>query len=383
MMRHTTLSLLSAALLFFCGCGPRPTAALEEFDKEIYTPLYASGFEIVGREGSESTILRTKSPWQGAAGHSTELFIARNGETAPAGFTGEILADEARRIVCMSSSYVAMLDAVGAVERVVGVSGVGNICNRYVTANRDRIGEVGFDGNIDYERLVALSPDLVLLFGVNGASGMETKLRELGIPFAYMGEYLEESPLGKAEWMVAVAEVAGRRSEGERCFSGLPERYEALRAKAAAATASAPKVMLNTPYGGSWFMASASSYVARLIADAGGDYIYRKNTSNRSLPIDLEEAYLLAAQADIWLNVGSIATLEELKARYPKFAGVRCVAQGEVYNCDKRLNSEGGNDYWESGVVRPDAVLHDLIAILHPELLDEEERTLSYYRKLE
>lgn len=130
-------------------------------------------------------------------------------------------------------------------------------------------------------------------------------------------------------------------------------------------------------------MASASSYVARLIADAGGDYIYRKNTSNRSLPIDIEEAYLLAAQADIWLNVGSIATLEELKARYPKFAGVRCVAQGEVYNCDKRLNSEGGNDYWESGVVRPDAVLHDLIAILHPELLDEEERTLSYYRKLE
>ena len=141
--------------------------------------------------------------------------------------------------------------------------------------------------------------------------------------------------------------------------------------------------MINTPYAGSWFMASTESYVARLIADAGGDYIYKKNTSNRSLPIDLEEAYMLTAQADMWLNAGSAASLGELKSQFPKFANTRCVRNGAVYNCNKRLNVAGGNDYWESGVVQPDVVLHDLIAIMHPEALDENDRELHYYQRLE
>ena len=130
-------------------------------------------------------------------------------------------------------------------------------------------------------------------------------------------------------------------------------------------------------------MESAAQLKVRLIADAGGDYIYKKNTSNRSLPIDLEEAYMLTAQADMWLNAGSAASLGELKSQFPKFTNTRCVRNGAVYNCNKRLNVAGGNDYWESGVVQPDVVLHDLIAIMHPEVLDENDRELHYYQRLE
>ena len=130
-------------------------------------------------------------------------------------------------------------------------------------------------------------------------------------------------------------------------------------------------------------MESAAQLKVRLIADAGGDYIYKKNTSNRSLPIDLEEAYMLTAQADMWLNAGSAASLGELKSQFPKFTNTRCVRNGAVYNCNKRLNVAGGNDYWESGVVQPDVVLHDLIAIMHPEVLDENDRELHYYQHLE
>jgi len=114
-----------------------------------------------------------------------------------------------------------------------------------------------------------------------------------------------------------------------------------------------------------------------------GRGLYKKNTSNRSLPVDLEEAYLLASKADVWINVGSFSTLAEFCSRLPKFAGVPCVRRGEVYNCDKRTNAAGGNDYWESGVVKPDAVLHDLIAVFHPEALNEDDREMYYCRKLE
>lgn len=383
MIRPLRRFTLCAAALLLAACGARPGTSLEEFRTAIYRPAYAAGFEIVGAEGLQSTILRTRTPWQGAAeGTATALFIARNGETPPAGFDGQTVEAGAQRIVCMSSTHVAMLDAVGAAPRIVGVSGRESIANGYVAAHPDRVGDVGYDGNVNYERLLSLRPDLVLLFGVNGASPMEPKLRELGIPFCYIGEYLEESPLGKAEWLVAVAETIDRREEGERAFAPIPERYEALKAKVAE-SAARPKVMINAPYGDSWFMASAESYVARLIADAGGDYIYRENTSNRSLPIDLEEAYLLASGADVWINAGSFRTLAEFRARLPKFAGVPCVRRGEIYNCDRRTNAAGGNDYWESGVVRPDVVLHDLIAVFHPEALDAADREMHYYRKLE
>ena len=381
-MKKLLYILLSAILAAATACHHRSAASLGDFDISLYAPAYSSGFEIFGAEGMKSTILKTYAPWQGAEGEETQLFIARNGEQAPADFPGQVLDGDARHIVCMSSTYIAMLDALGEPQRVVGVSGIDYISNPYVASHKEQIGDVGYDGNMNYERLLSLSPDIVLLFGVSGASAMEPKLRELGIPYAYMGEYLEQSPLGKAEWLVAVAEIAGMRERGEEVFREIPLRYDSLKTLAAKAEQK-PVVMLNTPYGDSWLMAPPSSYVARLIADAGGDYIYKKNTSNRSLPIDLEEAYMLTAQADMWLNAGSAASLGELKSQFPKFTNTRCVRNGAVYNCNKRLNVAGGNDYWESGVVQPDVVLHDLIAIMHPEVLDENDRELHYYQRLE
>lgn len=371
---------LVGAVLFGAACGEQ-RVGLEEFSQKVYAPRYAVGFEIVGAEGRASTILLSLNPWQGADDVQTALFIAREGEQPPAGFAGQVLRERAERIVCMSSTHVALLDAVGAVQSVVGVSGIDFVTNEYVAANRDKVRDVGYDNSVDYEMVVALDPDVVLLYGVTGASVMESKLRELGIPFAYIGEYVEEVPLGKTEWMVAIGEIVGRRAEAEQLFNQIPERYDALREMAAAAATPKPKVMINTPYADSWFMASATSYVARLIADAGGDYLYKKNTSNSSLPIDLEEAAVLASQADVWINAGSVATLEDMRAEYPKFADMRCVEQGKIFNFDRRMSPRGGNDYWESGVVRPDVVLRDLIKIFHPELMEGEE--FFYYRKLE
>ena len=351
-----------------------------DFCKEVYTPRYAAGFVISGAEGRQSTVLSSRNPWQGAEGVETRLFIARNGETPPEGFDGEVLRGIPERIVCISSTHIAMLDALGAVEKVVGVSGIDYITNSYVSANRSRIADVGYEGNVDYEALVALDADLVLLFGINGASGMEGKLRELGIPFAYIGDYLEESPLGKAEWLVAVGEIAGCRERAERIYGEIPVRYGELKDLAAACASERPAVMLNTPYGDSWFMAPKTSYVAQLVADAGGSYVYRKNSSTRSLPIDMEEASLLVSQSDVWLNVGDIKSLGELKRRLPKFADSRCVVSGDVWNCDLRMNAAGGNDYWESGVIHPELVLRDLIKIFHPELLPDAG--FVYYRRL-
>ena len=279
-MKRLHLLFFAAAALLLAACGSRNAASLDDFTVAVYTPSHASGFEIVGAEGQRSTILKVFDPWQGAENTETMLFLARDGERAPEGFEGQRVEAGAKRIVCLSSTHVAMLDALGETDRVVGVSGRDYVSNEYVSSHPDAVADIGFDGNIDYERLLAQRPDLVLLYGVNGASGMEPKLREMGIPFCYIGEYLEESPLGKAEWLVAVAEIADIRERGEAVFAPVPERYEALKTKVAEVEAK-PKVMINTPYGDSWFMASTGSYVARLIADAGGDYTKRTRRTVR------------------------------------------------------------------------------------------------------
>ena len=360
------------------SCGS--SSDIDDYNMIVYTPNYATGFSIMGADGKQSNLIRVINPWQSAEDVETMLFVARGGERPPTGFRGQVLQGEAKRIVCMSSSHIAMLDAIGAVESIVGVSGKDFITNSYIVANRHSIADVGYDGNINFELLVAQQPDIVLLYGVTGACTMQSKLDELGIPYIYIGEYVEEDPIGKTEWVVALAEIVGRREQGIAYFSEIPQRYNHLKSMAAAASSPTPKVMLNTPYADSWFMPSTTSYLARLIAYAGGDYIYKKNTSNHSQPIDLEEAALWTTEADIWLHVEGVGSLQDLRQQYPKFANMPCVQRGEIYNCDKRRVLGGGNDYWESGVVQPDVILRDLIKIFHPELGSED---FVYYRKIE
>lgn len=379
-MKKQLIHTFILCAILWCTCSCTSSGNIEDYNLEVYTPTYATGFRIVGAEGKQSTIIRVTNPWQSANDVETMLFIARGGEKAPNGFRGQVLQGDAKRVVCMSSSHIAMLDAIGAVESVVGVSGKNFITNPYVVAHQRTIADVGYDGNMNFELLVAQQPDIVLLYGVTGACTMESKLDELDISYIYIGEYVEEDPLGKAEWLIALAEIVGLRQQGLTYFSALPQRYEQLKSMVASAHTPAPKVMLNTPYADSWFMPSTTSYIARLIADAGGDYIYQQNTYNHSLPIDLEQAALLTTQADIWLHVENINSLDDLCRQLPKFAQMPCVQRGEVYNCDKRRVAGGGNDYWESGVVHPDVILRDLIKIFHPELVSEE---FVYYRKIE
>lgn len=381
MRRAFIFYLLAVTVLLNANACSDKTTGIEAFTKEIYTPSYALGFKITGADKIKSTILSVTNPWQGSKNIGKNLFIIRDNEAVPEGFQGQVVHAGAKRIVCMSSTHVAMLSSLGEEKRVIGVSGKDYISNEYIIQNKDSIGDVGYDGNLNYERLVSLNPDIVFIYGVNAASSMETKLEELNIPYTYIGEYLEDSPLGKAEWMVAIAEILDTSAEGKVVFNAIPQRYNQLKSLVKHIT-HRPTVMLNTPYGDNWFMPSEQSYQIQLIKDAGADFIYKKNTGNASAPIDMEEAYLLASQADFWLNLGSTNTIEDLTRQLPKFSDISSLKEGRVYNNTKRTGATGGNDYWESGVVNPDIILRDLILIFHPNAI-QENTELYYYQKVD
>lgn len=377
------ISLLVAMLMALCvGCRPRTSLPADTpVVHAVYTPSYASGFRIVQKEGSmKSTQIEVFNPWQNARNVQMSYFVARNDEKPSASFSGVILPADAHRIVCTSSTHVALLDALGAVDRVVGVSGLNYISNSYIVTHKDQIRDVGAE--MDFEVLLRLNPDLVLLYGVNDAQTTVTdKLNELGIPYMYVAEYLETSPLGRAEWLMVLAEVTGLQKRGQQVFADIVSRYETCRKQLGKVT-DRPTVMLNVPWSDVWSMPSQKSYMANLIKDAGGNYIYKGGDAGESMQIGMEQAYTYIEQADYWLNVGNACSLKELVDFNANFSRAKAVRNKTVYNNNLRLNASGGNDFWESSVVCPDRVLKDLILIFHPDKFGRQEQ-MYYYRHLE
>ena len=365
---------------FFCSCNSASNSSIDAFKVEKFSPEFATGFRITQTPEGESSLLTITNPWQGAD-FEQHIFIARNNERSPKGFRGQVVKSPISRAICLSSSHVAMFDAVGAIDKVKGVSGINFITNEYIRNPQSQVADVGYDANLDFERIVALRPDVVLMYGVAGENSLITsKLRELAIPYIYIGDYVEQSPLGKAEWIYVVAELNNLHDRTDSLFGAVKSRYQNLATRVAAEVTSRPKVMLNTPYRDIWFLPSAENFMVRFIADAGGDAFTVTSDGNASQPIDSEKAYLLAMQADAWLNVGGATSLSELKSQNPRFANMPVVRNCKVWNNNHRRTAAGGSDFWESGIVRPDIILQDLVTILHPEISVSEE--LVYYEQL-
>ena len=371
-MRRLAEIALFVIITLLQSCGSNTVVRDTE---PIYTPRYAKGFSIERDKHSGEKLLCIRDPWQGA--EKRYFYTVLDTINPP------------KRIIAMSSGHAAMLDAVGCRNRIVGLSGCQFIYNSELCKEiaEGRIGEVGYDNAFNFEKMRALNPDIVLLYGVTGeAKTITNKLDELRIPYIYIGEYLEESPLGKAEWVIALAALCGVEEQGKALFAEIEGRYNAMREQIQAAK-HRPRVMLNLPYRDTWFMPPKESYMVRLIEDAGGEYILAENGEQKggsnaktSEPISLEKALILASKADFWLNLGQTTSLEELRAVAPRFAKVNAVRLGRVYNNTKRTNEYRGSDFWESGAVRPDIILEDLIKILHDEAPTD---SLYYYKKLQ
>ena len=365
--------LIYILALITTSCSSRGNSNVEQL-RPLYTPKYATSFSL-GTDSLSRTVLTITNPYQSDKPFEQKIYLLNDTDTAPA--AAHSLRIPAERISSLSSSHIAMLDAVGCADKVVGVSGIKFITNNSV---RSSAIEIGYDSALDFERIKAIGTDLILLYGLYGEdSATTTKLTQLGIPYIYIGDYIEPSPLAKAEWIVVISALCGKMNEGIEYFTALEQRYNALKAQAASYT-SRPKVMLNTPYNDTWFMPPVRNYAVQLIADAGAEYIYPQNNSSESVAISLEQALLLASTADVWIHLGQISSLAQLKAENPKFASVPAVVNGRIYNNTKRTTPYGGSDFWESGTVNADIVLQDMIKLLHH---NSPTDSLYYYKQLE
>lgn len=281
----------------------------------------------------------------------------------------------------MSTSHLGFVDVLNENNSVVGISGSSYVSHpeiRQRVENGEAV-DVGYGQNLNYELIVNQHPDLVMVYGIGSeVAEYSKKLEELGIPVIMNAEYLEENPLGKAEWIKFMATFFEKETEAAQFFEKIETEYSSLQ-KLTEDQQNRPKVLVGSPYKDAWWVPGGNSYMAHLIADAGGDYLGKSNPSHESYVISFENALTWGNEADVWINMGSLASKKEILATDIRFKSFRVFNEGKLYNNNKRQNERGANDFWESGTVRPDWVLRDLISVLYPGLISEET---VYYQEV-
>ena len=276
-------------------------------------------------------------------------------------------------IICMSTSHVACLSEIGADSVITAVSGIQYIADPSLRQRYDEstIYDIGYDSDLDYERIISLKPELIVTYTVSSSEPPYlSKLRSLGLTVLVLHDHLEDHPLARAEYIRLFGTLTGKSEVADSIFNEIAERYESLKAESH--NAYSRKVLMNIPYADAWYVPGNDSYMARLIRDAGGEVLGAAKGTSVSRVISIEEAWALSNDADIWLNPGNCSTREELSSIHRLFASFGPLADGlPIYNNTLRMTPEGGNDFYESGVVRPDLVLEDLIHIMSQRSFDD------------
>lgn len=330
------------------------------------------------------TVLTIINPWQGASDIRLTYYLVRRGDKTPAGIdSSRIIYVPVRNIICMSATHAAMIAALGMENTITGLSGTDLIYSESLNERikKGLVKDVGYESDLNNELIIDLKPDLLMMYGIGGESaGYVSKVKELGVRIMYDADYLENDPLGKAEWIKVFGALFSMEKQADSIFSAEFTEYQNLRDYISENIISRPGVMLGLPYKETWYVSPGNSYISRLIDDAGGKYIWDDKKSDISMPYGIENVFMRAVTADFWLNTGAATTKKEITETDYRLSELPDFKIGNLYNNNLRITANGGNDYWETGSIHPSLILNDMAKILHPELFPGYE--LFFYRKI-
>jgi iron complex transport system substrate-binding protein len=380
--RHLLAALVFVPVLLVSCTGKRTLTSegLKLEDKHIIS--YAKRLIVENMDGySQVSVV---DPWQGASNIVQKWYLVPRGGVPPSFIdTSQVIEVPVKKIICMSTTHLAMISALNETRSVAGFSGTRFLFSLDLTQNvkNEAIREIGYEDNLNKELILKLDPDLVMVYGIDSEStGYIGKLKELGIKILYNADYLETDPLGKAEWIKLIGALYSKEQMADSIFKKIEYEYNRIKSYVKTHSIERPKVLLGLPFKDTWFVSPGNSYVSRLIEDAGGYYLWHGVESSVSMPMGLENVYIKALTADYWLNTGTADTKSEILSIDSRLANLPCFRNGNLFNNNKRTNANGGNDYWESGSISPQIILNDIASVLHPGLFPGRE--LYYYKKV-
>jgi iron complex transport system substrate-binding protein len=336
------------------------------------------------QKNDSCTLLTIINPWQGANNINQVYYLIRRGSVLPSGMdSSSVIFVPLKKIICMSTTHVAMISALGEENSISGVSGTGFLYSGTLIKSVEKglIADVGYEGNLNKELILKISPDLIMMYGIGSESaGYVGKIKELGVKVVFNADYLETDPLSKAEWIKMFGALYCKENLADSIFNVEVETYNNIKKIINKNISYKPKVLLGLPFKDTWYISPGNSFISKLIKDAGGNYLWQDTESSVSMPFGIENVYLNALTADYWLNMGTVNSRDEISMVDERLKDLPCFKSGNLFNNNKRITLNGGNDYWESGSLYPHLILKDIAAILHPGLFTDYE--LFFYRKI-
>ena len=373
--------ILSANIVIFvlllsaCSGGSKTSVYIDE-KADTLLFKYATNIKIL--KYKDFTKVELRNPWDTLKPLHTYILTDKSSQTTDNIPKGTIVRTPLKKSLIYSSVHCSVFDDLGASQSVAGVCDFNYINLPFIKERKEKnlLTDCGSSLNPDIEKIIDLSPDAILLspFENNGGYG---RIEKLNIPIIECADYVETTPLGRAEWIKFFGLLTGREDEANKLFSEIENKYNSLKAKTQMAE-NRPTVITEMKYNSAWYVPGGQSTIARLLSDAGADYIFKYTEGSGSVPLSFETVLDKGHNADFWLikyNQKTYKTYSEIASDYAPYCNFAAWKNRKIYACNTAYTN-----YYEESPFHPERLLENLISIFHPEIT--ESNSSSYYTPL-
>lgn len=372
-MKYVKLLFL---VTLFSACRGGQTSSVQA-EGDTVTFKYATLLSVVRYDGY--VVASLQNPWKEGMTLHRYVLIPSDCEVPPHIPSGTIIRTPLRRSMMFTTVHCAMLMSLEKENSISGVADLKYIKIPWIQeqVQKGKIADVGDGLSPVVEKIIDQRPDAIFLSPFENSGGYG-KLEEIDIPLVECAEYMEKTPLGRAEWLRFYGILFGCEEKADSLFQVIDQNYNHLKQLAQKAR-KRPAVLLDKVTGSVWYVPGGQSTIGQMIQDAGGNYPWAKDEHSGSVSLPFEAVLEKAAEADVWLfrySSDHDITYPELSAEHHGYDQFHAFRQRNVYGCDVERSQ-----FYEESPFRPDWLLNDFIGILHPEIPDLEP--LRYYKKLD
>jgi iron complex transport system substrate-binding protein len=380
MKLHLLKSTVLLFLLFAIGCKQKKEISIPETATVKNEIQYAKGLEIYKYVGY--SIVKITKPWPGAKENFTYVLQEKNGIIPESLKQYTTIQIPIQSIVVTSTTHIPALEMLGRENSLVGFPDTDFISSEKTRKRIDagKVREVGKNENLNTEVLIDMQPDVIVGFGLTNSNPSLDLLQKSGLKVLFNGDWTEQSPLGKAEWIKFFGALYGLDSKANSVFKEIEKEYNATLALARKATQK-PSVLSGSMFQDQWYVPQGESWASLFLKDAQADYLWKNTKGTGSISLPFEIVLEKAQKAAFWIAPGDFSSLKQMSDSNPHYQEFESFKNKKVYSYALNKGAKGGILYFEWSPTRPDWVLKDLIKIFHPELLPNH--SLFFFQKLE
>jgi len=365
-MQFNKLHYLWLFVLIFTACKNQNNTEVTQ--RKSATIRYAKGFDIEHFEGY--TELRINTPYPNATEALRYILVPKDQAIPAAVADKPILRTPVERVVVTSTTHVPMLSLLGLTNRLVGFPNTQYISTAEVREQIEKgtITELGKEDGINTELLLDLHPELVIGFSMNQRNKMFDNIEKSGIPVILNGDWLEETPLGRAEWLKFFGVLFGKDELASKHFNHIVSEYLAAKEIAREATTQ-PTVLSGVQFKDVWNLPAGESFVAQFLRDANANYLWQDSPGKGSLALNFEVVFDRAQHAEYWIAPGHYTSFAQLAYADEHYKEFDAFKHKTIFSFTIKKGANGGAIYYEQAAIQPHLVLKDLIHLFHPTLL--------------